>query len=335
MQAARGRRLAARDEDVCLRNTIPIGLAAWTKSLVVRGLDAQQGLCFQSMDAANCRLQDTFDPFLARLYRLTQATEASVDFLMVSFQQDAGKCEDVYGSAYVVTIMQEPVDYFMQCMHTFDCRAKCLDTHSAFELALAEVANPPSFEHATAATARCHEAANGDIGVAQHVTQDIGSALINEGGDETSMDGGCGHLEGNENGHKTEHKAADTDSAESKCKDNHASHENGAETRMRAEIGTDEQSDASRSQAPQGAGDETGMAWWAEMAPISAVIQVTHDCISQLQSRLSPHYTPRSLLDTLPRIADEFHTGQQVDAHEFLVCLLGKMDQGGLREFFC
>jgi len=92
-------------------------------------------------------------------------------------------------------------------------------------------------------------------------------------------------LEGNENSHKTEHKTADTDSAESKCKDNDASHENVAETRMRAEIGTNEQSDASRSHAPQGTGDETGMAWRSETAPISAVIQVTDDdggvkCIS-------------------------------------------------------
>ena len=33
------------------------------------------------------------------------------------------------------------------------------------------------------------------------------------------------------------------------------------------------------------------------------------ECISQLQLRLSSHYTPRPLLDTLPRIADELHTG--------------------------
>ena len=58
------------------------------------------------------------------------------------------------------------------------------------------------------------------------------------------------------------------------------------------------------------------------------------ECISQLQLKLSPHYTPRPLLDTLPRIADEIHTGQPADAHEFLVCLLDKMDQGGRREVF-
>ena len=58
------------------------------------------------------------------------------------------------------------------------------------------------------------------------------------------------------------------------------------------------------------------------------------ECISQLQLRLSPHYTPKPLLDTLPRIADEIHNGQPADSHEFLVCLLDKVDQGDRREVF-
>jgi hypothetical protein len=36
------------------------------------------------------------------------------------------------------------------------------------------------------ATAKGHETANGDMGVAQHVTQHIGSAQTNEGVDETN-----------------------------------------------------------------------------------------------------------------------------------------------------
>ena len=43
-----------------------------------------------------------------------------------------------------------------------------------------------------------------------------------------------GHPMGSENDHITEHKAADTDSAESKCKDHDAPLENGAESRGRA-----------------------------------------------------------------------------------------------------
>ena len=36
----------------------------------------------------------------------------------------------------------------------------------------------------------------------------------------------------------------------------------------------------------------------------------------------------------MPQIADLIHSGQPADAHEFLVCLLGKMDQGVRREAF-
>jgi len=79
------------------------------------------------------------------------------------------------------------------------------------------------------ATAKGHETANGDMGVAQHVAQDIGSAQTDEDGDETNKMNRDDHSMGSENEHITEHKAADTDSAESKGKDHDAPHVNGAD----------------------------------------------------------------------------------------------------------
>jgi len=134
-------------EEVCLQGAIPIAYSAWMKAQRGHDADGRQSVCFQSMDAANRQLQGAFDPFMSRLFKLTQAAEASIDYMTVAYQQDAGNCEDVYGSAYVMTIMPDPVDYFMQCMHTFDCRARCLDTHTAFETALAEIADPPVFRY--------------------------------------------------------------------------------------------------------------------------------------------------------------------------------------------
>jgi len=245
------------------------------------------------------------------------------------------------------------------------------------------------------ATAKEHKTANGDMGVVQHAAQDIGSTQTYQDGDETNKVNRDGHPMGSENDHTTEHKAADMDSAESKCKDHDAPHENGAESRGRA-IGVEEQPDAPRSQVPQGADDETGKAWCTETIHFSAVAQVTQDggevesipvkigraktgrasnkvhaspntppvrsaqtrgltntantcflnaslqclgrvweldvprarqprrirsfesqlleCISQLQLRLSTHYTPRPLLDTLPLIADEIHSGQPTNS---------------------
>ena len=59
-------------------------------------------------------------------------------------------------------------------------------------------------------------------------------------------------------------------------KDHDAPHENGAESRGRA-IGVEEQPDAPRSHAPQGAGDETSKAWCTETIHLNAVAHVTED----------------------------------------------------------
>ena len=58
---------------------------------------------------------------------------------------DAGQCFDYDISPYVMAIVPEPVDYFMSCMHTYDCRAKCTDEIRSFEEALAAVGTPPVF----------------------------------------------------------------------------------------------------------------------------------------------------------------------------------------------
>jgi len=233
-----------------------------------------------------------------------------------------------------------------------------------------------------------------------------------------------------------QHRAAGTDSAKAMCNDKDAAHENVATARIGGRKGADEQPDAFRSQAQEGAGDETSASRQAETAYISTegwsadddggvdstsvgvwsekaggasgktvtmrstekVAHTAHgskrvpksgpnappvrsslargltntgntcflnaslqclggvqelretrarhlrqrrtfqyrlfECISQLQFRPSPYYTPRPLLDTLPWVVDQFQTRQQADAHEILVLLLGKMDQGGPREVF-
>jgi len=56
-----------------------------------------------------------------------------------------------------------------------------------------------------------------------------------------------------------EHRAAGTDSAKAMCKDNNDAHENAARNRMGDDEGSDEQLDAFRSQAPEGA--RVGSSW--------------------------------------------------------------------------
>ena len=54
-----------------------------------------------------------------------------------------------------------------------------------------------------------------------------------------------------------QHRAAGTDSAKAMCNDKDAAHENVATARIGGRKGADEQPDAFRSQAQEGAGDET------------------------------------------------------------------------------
>ena len=58
------------------------------------------------------------------------------------------KCME-YDSPFVVSIVPVSVDYFMGCMHTFDCLARCLDTMQSFDDSLraysAYTSTPPAY----------------------------------------------------------------------------------------------------------------------------------------------------------------------------------------------
>ena len=130
----------------CLRHVSPINLRAWTLRLRwTEDNTDRQNMCFAPMDGANMRFQTTFDLVLSRLSMLTIAAEDSIDTLLVNVEVDAGICHPNSFSNFVLTLLPEPVDYFMGCMHTSDCRIRCLDTYSAFEESLARVVSPPSY----------------------------------------------------------------------------------------------------------------------------------------------------------------------------------------------
>ena len=70
-----------------------------------------------------------------------------------------------------MTIMPEPVDYFMRCASTFDCRARCLDTHEAFEDALAVVkrsGREPTYTQQTPVVVQSKYFSSYDIDAGRH-----------------------------------------------------------------------------------------------------------------------------------------------------------------------
>jgi len=93
-------------------------------------------------------------------------------------------------------------------------------------------------------------------------------------------------------------------------KDDDASHENVARTRMGDGEGSDEQSDAFRSQAPKGAGDETGAAWRSETALIT-VFGKHCDCNAQKCTHLKRLAPLASHLLLLSHCVLTQHEGQR------------------------
>jgi len=106
--------------------------------------DSAVGVCHASMDIANNSLLTAFDPVLSRLYKLVEALQGLLNYLVVAVGLDTGKCND-YSSPYMVSIMPEPADYFMPCINTADCRIRCLDVFNAFDEALQATVQEPAF----------------------------------------------------------------------------------------------------------------------------------------------------------------------------------------------
>jgi hypothetical protein len=88
------------------------------------------------MDATNDRLLKAMDPALSRMYKAGMALQNAFASILSGFGSTA--CSDWEASPFVVSLLPEPVDYFMGCMLTIDCRTRCLDNILAFEEALSE-----------------------------------------------------------------------------------------------------------------------------------------------------------------------------------------------------
>ena len=134
---------------LCLTRIMPNFWRAWLLESQRKTATEAVDLCFVGMDLANDKLLTAFDPVSSRLYKLLEAFEELLNYLLVLIQLDTGTCSDYSKSPYVVSIMPEPVDYFMGCLHTSDCRIKCLDTYKSFEETLASVGENPVYKTTT------------------------------------------------------------------------------------------------------------------------------------------------------------------------------------------
>lgn len=130
------------DTTFCRDRVKSLQAAAWTKNVPL-DLDAQQSECFRIMDQVNWEFEHAFDEVFARMQMLADSMPSAIDYITRTIDENAGEC--VAAGAYTISIMPDPVDYFMSCTGTGGCRAKCLDNYVAFENALASLNTPPGF----------------------------------------------------------------------------------------------------------------------------------------------------------------------------------------------
>ena len=129
-------------ESVCLPRIMPMAAKAFVLTEIPEADPNAQpkSQCFIVMDSINDKLLKVMDPVLSRMYKAQTALESGIAAVLpVDFTGKAtvgSGCTDWSTSPYVVSILPEPVDYFMGCMDTTDCRSRCLDPMRAFEASL-------------------------------------------------------------------------------------------------------------------------------------------------------------------------------------------------------
>ena len=133
--------------DICLPAILPMAAKAY---VIQRIQEKSTSNCFSVMDSTNTKLLTVFDPLFSRMVKAQEAIESAFGLFVtqiLGLDVLNTKCLN-FESPYIVSILPEPVDYFMGCMETFDCRTRCFDTFKAFNDSLlaytTHSAEPPS-----------------------------------------------------------------------------------------------------------------------------------------------------------------------------------------------
>jgi hypothetical protein len=127
---------AAELARVCLAHDNAVAEHAWVRDMAFRTApDARNDACEAAMDGANVRLRNAFDKALRRVYMVALNAGQAADSALAMLTGDSVACDAFDVSPYVLSIVPEPIDYFMHCSDTADCRTRCFYEFSAFEAA--------------------------------------------------------------------------------------------------------------------------------------------------------------------------------------------------------
>jgi hypothetical protein len=71
------------------------------------------------------KLIHSMDPWFTNLNLALLAFVDCIDYMLIAFDSNAGKCLDFNGDPHVISIIPQPMDYFQACGKTSLCKTKC------------------------------------------------------------------------------------------------------------------------------------------------------------------------------------------------------------------
>ena len=124
----------------CLAHESAAAQHVWVQELLFHTAAGDRNKqCFAAMDGANARLRTAFDKAFRRLYLVGHNAGQAADSALALLTGDSIACDAFDVSPYVLSIVPEPIDYFMHCSDTADCRTRCFEEFRAFEAANASL----------------------------------------------------------------------------------------------------------------------------------------------------------------------------------------------------
>jgi len=90
-------------------------------------------LCNTALDYTRNKIVTSMDPFFNNLYNFLTHFGDCIDYLLIVFDANAGKCSDFQGNPHVVSIIPQPMDYFQTCSKTSNCKMKCASEWALFK----------------------------------------------------------------------------------------------------------------------------------------------------------------------------------------------------------
>lgn len=84
-----------------------------------------QDYCETILTKTKDKVIHSMDPWFQNMYSGLYALSEALDYMLILFDSGAGQCNDFQGDPHVVSIIPQPIDYFLKCSGTSLCKTKC------------------------------------------------------------------------------------------------------------------------------------------------------------------------------------------------------------------